>query len=76
MFVEDFPYGVCIIKDFARMTNTDTPIIDMMLQFYQRLTEKSYFNSDGSYAKDIHETGIPGLSGIFDLDSLDAFYHQ
>ena len=76
MFVEDFPYGVCIIKDFARMTNTDTPIIDMMLQFYQRLTEKSYFNSDGSYAKDIQETGIPGLSGFFDLDSLDAFYHQ
>lgn len=76
MFVEDFPYGVCIIKDFALMTGTETPIVDMMLEFYRKLTGYTYFNPDGSYAKDIQTTGIPGLNGIHDLKALDTFYHQ
>lgn len=43
MFIEDYPYGICIFKDIALMENVNTPVIDMLLKFYENLTGKQYF---------------------------------
>ena len=75
MFVEDFPFGVCIIKDFAKMTNTQTPVVDKMLDFYYRISGIKYFNEDSSYTEAIKSTGVPGINSICNQNDLEAFYH-
>lgn len=74
MFVEDFPFGVCMFKAFALLVGIDTPLIDKLLQFYSNLSGKRYFKQDGSFDVDIAETGIPQLCGISDLNDLKDFY--
>lgn len=75
MFVEDFPFGVCVIKDFARIVDVKTPVIDMLLRFYEEKTNHRYFNNDGSYTTEIKETGVPGLYGINTIEDIIKFYH-
>lgn len=74
MFVEDFPYGVCMFKALALMTGVCTPIIDQLLEFYRELSGKIYFNNDGTFSECIHETGIPQLYGLKSVEDLKAFY--
>ena len=74
MFVEDFPYGVCMFKAFALLAGVATPVIDKLLQFYSDLSGKRFFKQDGSFDIDIAETGIPQLRGISDLKELREFY--
>lgn len=74
MFVEDFPYGVCIIKDFGRIIGTETPVVDRLLQFYASLTGHQYFHADGSYTEEACHTGMPGVFGIHTLEDVICFY--
>ena len=74
MFIEDYPYGICIFKDIALMENVNTPVIDMLLKFYENLTGKQYFKNDNSYGKDINETGVFSITGIKNTDDLLSFY--
>ena len=74
MFVEDFPFGVCILKAFALILGIDTPIIDMMLKFYKDLTGIEYFEPNGSFGKDILETGIPQNFGLNTKEDIISFY--
>lgn len=76
MFVEDYPFGVCIIKDFAQLLGVKTPTVDMLLDFYEKLSEHKYFNEDGSYAEEIKDTGIPGINGLCSKDDVIRFYHR
>lgn len=75
MFVEDFPFGICVIKDFARIAGVETPVVDMLLRFYEEKTNHKYFNSDGLYTTEIEETGVPGLYGINTIEDIVEFYH-
>lgn len=76
MFVEDYPFGVCIIKDFALMLGVKTPTVDMLLDFYEELSGHKYFNKDGSYTDEIKDTGIPRINGLNSKEELIAFYHR
>jgi len=76
MFVEDYPFGVCIIKDFARMLGVNTPTVDLLLDFYENLSGHKYFNLDGSYTDEITNTGIPGINGLHIKEEVIAFYHR
>lgn len=75
MFVEDYPFGVCIIKDFARITGVETPMVDMLLDFYEKLSGHKYFNADGTYTDEIRATGVPGIYGLNTKEDIIAFYH-
>lgn len=74
MFREDFPFGVCILKAFALMTASETPVIDMMLEFYTRVSGKKYFDSNGGFAELIQQTGIPQLVGLDTPEKIREFY--
>lgn len=75
MFVEDFPYGICVIKDFARMANIKTPTIDGLLQFYKNLTGHEYFDLEkNKYGKEIEDTGVPGIQGFTSIEEIEKFY--
>lgn len=76
MFVEDYPFGVCIIKDFAVMLGVKTPVVDMLLSFYTTLSGHRYFNPDDTYTDEIRDTGVPGIYGLKDLDDIIRFYHK
>lgn len=75
MFIEDYPFGVCVIKDIAQMVQVNTPVIDMLLEFYAKISGHTYFNKDGSYTDEICETGVPGIYGIKTKNQLIEFYH-
>lgn len=76
MFVEDFPFGVCIMKSFGLLTQTKTPVVDMLLDFYRKLTGKCYFYTDGSLGPDGKDTGVPFLFGLNNKDQIIQFYHR
>ena len=76
MFVEDYPFGVCIIKDFALILGVETPTVDMLLDFYEKLSGHKYFDSDGSYTEEIKNTGIPGINGLKTKEDIIRFYHR
>jgi hypothetical protein len=76
MFIEDYPYGVCIIKDFALLTGVSTPTVDLLLEFYHNLSGHKYFDDSGEYTDEIQLTGIPSISGLNTIDKIVDFYHR
>lgn len=76
MFIEDFPYGIAIIKYFGILTNVDTPAIDTILNFYKDKTGICYFNADNTPGKDFEATGIPYNYGLKTLEDIINFYKQ
>lgn len=75
-YIEDIPYGVCIIKALALLVKIKTPTIDTILNWYTKMTGKVYFEKDDSFGKDIRETAIPQLFGITSVEDLKQFYIQ
>ena len=73
-YTEDIPNGVCILKALALLTGTEVPVIDMILDWYRRMTGKEYLSKDGTYGKDIQEAAIPQLNGITTIRELTDFY--
>lgn len=76
MFVEDYPYGVCIIKDFALLLGVKTPTIDHLLKFYEKLSGHRYYNEDGTYTEEIGGTGVPRINGLNSKEEIIQFYHR
>lgn len=76
MFIEDFPYGIAIIKYFAILTNVETPAINKILEFYKDKTGICYFNNDNTPGKDFSKTGIPSNFGLETLEDVISFYVQ
>ncbi len=74
MFVEDFPFGVCILKAFANILSIDVPVIDMMLEFYKKMSGIEYFKENGEYGKDIKDTGIPQNFGLNTKQDILDYY--
>ena len=76
MFIEDFPFGLAILKYFALLTGTETPAMDVLLDFYREKTGKCYFELGGGLGKDFAETGVLAKYGLRTLSEILAFYRQ
>lgn len=76
MFLEDFPYGIAIIKYFGILTGVETPAIDKILKFYEDKQGICYFNEDGTPGKDFKNSGIPANYGLNDLESIINYYNM
>lgn len=74
MFREDFPFGVCLIKEFALLAKVQTPTVDLLLEFYKKFAGFSYYNSDNTKGKDYFLTGAPMANGIRSNSELIKFY--
>jgi len=46
-FETDLPFGLCTFVDIARMIGVDTPLIDAMIRWNQKLIGKEYITSSG-----------------------------
>lgn len=76
MFLEDFPYGIAIIKYFGILTNVKTPAIDKILKFYEDKQGICYFNEDESPGPNFKESGIPANYGLNNLESIINYYRM
>ena len=74
MFTEDFPFGAAIIKSYAILTDTATPIVDELLHFYFEKTGISYFDDASKPTSRISETGVPQNYGLMTIEDIARFY--
>ncbi len=74
MFIEDFPYGLCIIKGFCDIMGIDTPNIDKELKWYSNYLGLEYYVNDKFCGKDLDKTGIPQNYGINNKNDIIHFY--
>jgi len=73
-FVEDFPWGLCIIKGFCEICGVATPVTDTVLHWYEQYMGVHYFVDGKFCGKDLASTGIPQNYGIHTIDDIYAFY--
>ena len=75
-FLEDYPYGLCIIKDFCAICEVDTPYIDKILIWYEKIMDKQYF-IDGTFTgSDLKELALPQNYEIKNISDIYNFYEK
>lgn len=75
LFVEDIPFGLCILKNLADLLGVDVPKINFLIKWHQQFMGKEYLTEDNKLnPKLIHETGAPARYGFTNLDDLVADY--
>jgi len=64
-FETDLTHGLTTWKDLARMVKMETPVIDRIIRWNQRLNNKEYLKPDGTLTgKNIDECVIPSRIGV------------
>lgn len=76
-FLEDFRYGLCIIRGFAKIVNVETPIMDEILYWFEKISGLELFDSNGLFeGKDLINSGIPQNFGIKTCQDIEKFYSK
>lgn len=75
-FKSDFPYGLLIIKAFGLITKVETPYIDNILVWYQKMVNKEYLDNTNNLGKDSKEISLPQNNGINSLSKIKKFYNK
>lgn len=74
-FTADFPHGLIIIKSFAMILGQNTPGIDSVIDWYQKIINKEYINIKenklGTFSNNLH---LPQLYGIDTKEKIEEFY--
>lgn len=73
-FVEDFPYGLCIVKGFCEICKVDTPYIDRVLKWYEGFMDVQYYEEDEFVGSNLIYTGIPQNYGLHTVNDVYDFY--
>jgi hypothetical protein len=71
---EDVPYGLVIVRAIAELAGVDTPTIDSVLRWTERMLEKSYFHQGMVQGTDTVELPTPQNHGIHSLSKLIDWY--
>ncbi len=69
-FTEDIPLGLCLYKGVAEIVNTETPVIDRILNWAQQHMGKEYLVGSNLTGRDIGETACPQRFGIRTVEQL------
>ncbi|MBU3182051.1 NAD/NADP octopine/nopaline dehydrogenase family protein [Clostridium psychrophilum] len=73
-FLEDFPYGLCIIKSFCELVEVKTPFIDKILMWFENFFGVEYY-VDGRFAgKDLKGLPRPQNFGINSIEDVFEYY--
>ncbi len=73
-FLADFPNGLCILKAIALILRIDTPTMDEVLFWYQKISNKEFYKNKNELGKDILECNVPQNYGIYSKEQLLKFY--
>lgn len=74
-FLEDFPFGLCIIKGFCLVANIPTPYIDKILDWYQRIRNTEYFVNH-SLTENAKVLPLPQNFNIQSLEQIIDYYNR
>lgn len=73
-FMEDFPFGLCIIKSFSEIVGVEIPLIDKILMWFESVTGVEYY-VDGKFAgKDMKNLPLPQNFGLNSVEDIIAYY--
>jgi len=72
-FEEDVPFGICVLKGFARACNIDTPNMDIVLSTLQDLMGKEYIKGS-EFGRDSEQAGFIQKYGIETKEDIRRFY--
>jgi hypothetical protein len=73
-FLEDYPYGLCIVKSFCVICGVESPTINRILRWYSEFFGKMYFVENDFIGKDLAELPLPQNFGIKNVESIYTFY--
>ena len=74
-FQEDFSFGLCILKAYAQIVGVETPVMDSVLWWYQKLSGLQFIDSEGKLdIKTISFGSIPQRFGITKPSDVEKFY--
>ena len=63
-FETDLPFGLCTFKDMALSLKVNTPSLDAILEWNQRMIGKEYMVDGKLTGKDCHDAIIPSQFGF------------
>jgi len=69
-FLTDLPMGLCTFKDIAVMAGVETPLMDKIIEWNQKLINKEYLKDGKIQGKDAGECVLPSALGL-GVKSLD-----
>jgi len=73
-FMEDFPFGLCIIKSFCEMVAVKTPLIDKILMWFEKIAGVEYYVDGRFEGRDLKELPLPQNFGINSVEDIIAYY--
>lgn len=76
VFIEDFPYGICIYKELANLFNIEVPVMDMLLSFYDKISGIKYYDKNGIPTSNIENTGSPIIFGLNTKKKIQNYYEK
>jgi predicted dinucleotide-binding enzyme len=71
---EDVPYGLVITRALADIAGVETPMINEVISWAQRVTNKVYLVGERLDGPDIADLPTPQNHGILSLDDLVSWY--
>jgi hypothetical protein len=71
---EDVPYGLVITRALADIASVETPTINEVISWAQRVMNKVYLVDERLEGPDLADLPTPQNHGIFSLDDLVAWY--
>ncbi|MBK5240345.1 NAD/NADP octopine/nopaline dehydrogenase family protein [Clostridium sp.] len=73
-FLEDFPYGLCIIKSFCELLEVKTPFIDKILMWFETFYGVEYYVDGKFVGKDLKVLPLPQNFAINSIEDVFAYY--
>lgn len=74
-FIEDFNYGLCNLKGFAEIVGVETPTMDTVLEWYQKISGIELFDAEKEFkGAGLCKSGIPQNFGISTINDIERFY--
>jgi len=74
-FTEDIPCGLIVTRGIAELAGVDTPHMDDVILFCQRMLQKEYIVDGKLKGKDLHSTRCPQHYGFNDIDTFMKVNH-
>ncbi|MBU3143888.1 NAD/NADP octopine/nopaline dehydrogenase family protein [Clostridium sp. CF012] len=73
-FLEDFPFGLCIIKSFSEIVQIQIPLIDKILMWFEKVTGVEYYVDGKFEGKDLKNLPIPQNFGLNSVEDITEYY--
>ncbi len=76
MFMEDFPWGLAVIRSYFDIFGISAPVMDEVLGWYANYMGIEWFVDGIFMGKDLHKTGIIQKYGCKNLIDLESIYNM